>query len=153
MAYADPRAYAAWCAANRDKKRAIAQRWAEANGDKIRAAAVARYAAAPVGGKARILKWRLENPEAYLLQKRRGDAARYLATPHWLTADQKAEIKKVYALAKASNLEIDHIVPLRNKAVCGLHVPWNLQTLSRPQNNEKGNRLLPLTVSPAWESV
>lgn len=74
-------------------------------------------------------------------------AARRRAAPAWLSLDQRREIRDIYqrsALLTAGTgirHEVDHIVPLNGDAVCGLHVPWNLQILTAKENSEKSNRL------------
>ena len=60
--------------------------------------------------------------------------------PVW--ADLQA-IGEVYLEAAYMNLQVDHIIPLRNKLVCGLHTWDNLQLLGPLKNNKKGNRYWP----------
>jgi 5-methylcytosine-specific restriction endonuclease McrA len=70
------------------------------------------------------------------------------ATPKWLTAEQKLEIRFHYrmaiALSRATKIPhaVDHIVPLQGEDVCGLHVPWNMQVLTQDENLKKSNKIL-----------
>lgn len=56
-------------------------------------------------------------------------------------------IKELYELAKLRSTsttipwEVDHIIPLRHNLVCGLHVPWNMQVITRRENRSKSNKL------------
>ena len=59
------------------------------------------------------------------------------ATPFWSDLDK---IKEIYANCP-ENLTVDHIIPITSPFVCGLHVSWNLQYLTRSENSKKGNRI------------
>lgn len=67
------------------------------------------------------------------------------ATPPWLTADELHQMRALYAEAKRRGLTVDHIHPLNGKKLSGLHVPWNLQLLTRAENSRKRNNFEPET--------
>lgn len=72
-------------------------------------------------------------------------AYKHKATPKWLSAEQLESIRYTYWLCadlkvtSGESYEVDHIVPLKGKNVCGLHVPWNLQILPANINRTKHN--------------
>lgn len=55
--------------------------------------------------------------------------------------------KEAYALSKLRKeatgvpFEVDHIVPLKGKNVCGFHSWNNIQVIPKSQNRSKGNRM------------
>ena len=81
-------------------------------------------------------KYYAKNKSGYNFRTSLYRANKLLATPKW--ADMEI-IKDFYLEAKYHGLEVDHIVPLNNKHVCGLHVEHNLQLLSVEENRSKGN--------------
>ncbi len=114
-----------WELANKDAVLARQKRWQELNREKVRAKASA---------------WKRRNPEKTRELVMRRHAAKLKATPPWFEAPLVAA---VYVKASELGLEVDHIVPLRSKTVCGLHCWANLQLLSKDINASKGNRLWP----------
>ena len=73
-------------------------------------------------------------------------AKRKQRKPKWIKDVFKEEIKIWYRRAKLLKQftgelwEVDHIIPLNGKNVSGLHVPWNLQLLTKEQNIMKSNK-------------
>lgn len=70
-----------------------------------------------------------------------------LATPKWLTKEQKKKIVDTYEDMRryrdttGEEYHVDHIIPIRGKNVCGLHVPWNLRVIKASDNISKSNEI------------
>lgn len=56
-----------------------------------------------------------------------------------LTENGKLDIQKIYSECP-KGWEVDHIIPLNGKTVCGLHVPWNLKAKPKYINRMKSNK-------------
>jgi hypothetical protein len=55
---------------------------------------------------------------------------------------EQAEVEGFYFFCQLfPGFEVDHVIPLRGKDVCGLHTPTNLQVLTRTENARKGNKV------------
>ena len=66
-------------------------------------------------------------------------------TPEWSDMSKIAGIyKKAREMSKEQGIQyhVDHIVPLNNPLVCGLHVPENLQIIPQWENDSKGNKFV-----------
>jgi hypothetical protein len=95
---------------------------------------------------ARTSKHAKDNPawKASTVAKRRARLAR--AIPPWVDDDGMKAIqsfyKKARALEKQTGIphEVDHIYPIAGKTVCGLHVPENLQVITKSENRRKSNK-------------
>lgn len=153
----------AWKEANAEQQREWKAAWYQENKERLQAKARERHAEkrdelnaqCRVRNKARTgtpaerercrlkqAKRRVENPSIVAAQNLARQTATSQSTPPWLTKAQRKRINDWYRLGRAIGYHVDHIVPLQGKNVCGLHVPWNLQTLSPLDNRIKGNRLL-----------
>lgn len=150
-----------WIANNRDRYNKRIRDDRAVNPEKYKAWANAYRNSDPERYKEIKTNWLKKNPEkrkeissrysrshkaqaVFLTRKRQ--AATLQAVPLWADADS---IQRIYEdaakLSKSTGIkyEVDHIVPLRGKTVCGLHCEANLQILERRENRSKSNRFWP----------
>lgn len=124
----------AWIDRNPEQRREIEKNWKSRNPDRV-----AEYNAKSGA------KWSRENSGKRNALTMKRKAAKLQRTPPWV---DHSEIKEIYDLAaevsKKTGVphEVDHIIPLHGRAVSGLHVPWNLQVITRRANRSKGIRLI-----------
>jgi 5-methylcytosine-specific restriction endonuclease McrA len=116
---------------------------------KNREAVIARAAARP-SHEVRKYKYnhKSNNPEYYKALTSTRRRRHKNATPPWVTPEQKLAIRSLYLEAQrltkitGERYVVDHIIPLINPDVCGLHLPWNLRVMTQEENLKKSNKLL-----------
>lgn len=90
--------------------------------------------------------WAKKYPEKVRAKRNARFASQRGATPKWAN---KFFIEEAYRLAQLRTKmfgfkwHVDHIVPLRSRLVCGLHVENNLQILPEGDNLKKANKFWP----------
>jgi hypothetical protein len=119
--------------------------WRVQNKDKVAAYDKQWQAANKQNKAANYKKWQQNNKAKvnHINSLRR--AAEKSATPSWANLE---DIEAKYRLAKYFDFisggfvkhHVDHVLPLRGKTVCGLHVENNLQVLIDKDNLRKSNK-------------
>lgn len=94
--------------------------------------------------------WRKNNRHKLTAYQTRREAARILAIPLWASCEWEKLVEvEVYHLARLRTQllgvahNVDHVIPLTSKLVCGLHCAANFQILTKFENVSKGNRRWP----------
>ena len=86
-------------------------------------------------------EWKIKNRPKVNFATAKRRALKLLSMPKWAN---KRRIESVYKAAILKpGFVVDHIIPLKGKTVCGLHVENNLSIISAKENTEKNNKLLP----------
>lgn len=113
---------------NKEQRLADARAWAAKNPERIRQIKAA---------------WKARNPAQIRADRAWRRCMEGKACPEW--ADREA-MRQVYQEARALRAltgithHVDHIIPIRHKLVCGLHVANNLQILPATENMRKTNK-------------
>ena len=98
--------------------------------------------------RAYYLDWYSKNRHLVVEESVRYREAKSRNTPCWITESHVAQMRSIYfdrqIVSEQSGLmhHVDHIIPLRGKNVCGLHVPWNMRIIPASENVRKSNRLM-----------
>lgn len=117
-----------WQRNNKTRLYALSKEYKEANPEKTKAL----YKAAKVRRRTKATA-----------EERARQARKIKAQPAWVCCK---ELQAIYEQCRRVSemigivYQVDHIVPLQGKLVCGLHVPWNLQIIPAWANLQKGNR-------------
>lgn len=92
---------------------------------------------------ARHASYRREKPHRYAGYVAKRNAAKLRATPVWADLDAILQFyEDASRMTRETGIkhEVDHIVPLQGKFVCGLHCEANLQVLTKRENISKHNK-------------
>jgi outer membrane phospholipase A len=101
-----------------------------------------RYAANKTKLLAQRSEYRKNNRDACNAYDLKRDAIQKVATPKWAN---KFFIREAYSLARLRTKitgikwQVDHVVPLQSKIVCGLHCETNLSVITATENLRKRN--------------
>lgn len=99
-----------------------------------------RYFKNPEPAKARTKQWKKDNPCRVLANNAKRRVQKRQAIPLWAEWNEiNTTYKKCQNLTERTNIkhQVDHIIPLNSKLVCGLHCKDNLQILTAVDNNKK----------------
>lgn len=153
--------FSRWC---RSCKKEYKDNWYQSNAESEREKAKERHIENYDKNKEKIIKraneWQNSNRDRYkeiskkCYEKNKintfayqalARAARRNAVPKWIDKELKKKIQDFYIEARLKTrdsgikYEVDHIIPLVNNEVCGLHVPWNLRVITQFENRSKRN--------------
>ena len=134
---------------NKDKLAERSKAYYEANKDKLAERSKAYYDANRTSITEKQKAYRKTNRERYRLLRKQRNKKIKKATPPWYKSERDLiswmyrEVKARNRLAGYNKYSVDHIIPFKNKKVCGLHTISNMQIITLKENLEKGNKLLP----------
>lgn len=131
-----------WEQDNKERKNARQKEWIKNNKEK-RSIVIKRYYDNNKE-KCKIARtnWENKNPGIKLIYRAKRRAISKKATPVWADINKIKNIYKEAAQMREQGIDVhvDHIIPLKNNLVCGLHVHNNLRIVNAVENLQKSNK-------------
>jgi len=124
--------------ANREELKTKNKTYKEANKEKIYAVNKAYREANKEKIKAQKRIYKKNNRASHNARNAKRKADKIKATPLWANLEK---IKEIYKNCP-KGYHVDHVIPLKSKYVCGLHVENNLQYLTAKENIVKSNKII-----------
>lgn len=124
-----------WAKENRERLNIKASEWRKNNPEKTKEILRASNKKHKEKRSLYASNWAAKNLEKRRATSAKRKAIKLSATPSWANIEK---INEIYSNVP-EGYEVDHIVPLNSKYVCGLHCEFNLQYLTPFENQSKKN--------------
>jgi hypothetical protein len=121
--------------------------WAKANPEKMKAYKQAWQDKNRIEQRARLNKWKKDNPEKVLADLHKRRASRINATPKWygefdaFVMHEAALLSRHRSAVTNVKWHIDHMIPLQSKTASGFHCASNIQVIPEALNVKKRNTM------------
>jgi|SRR5579864_2117558 len=94
-------------------------------------------------------EWIKKHPEVLRIARMKCKTNRNIRIVAWTDWKSILEFEK----KKPTGMTTDHIIPLQNELVWGLHVSWNMQYLTKSENSKKHNKVNLIEVSEWYGKI
>jgi len=131
---------------NKEKEKLRRKKWVESNPNWIKEYAVKYRAENQDQFKKYDRLYLIENRAIVQAKHARRRALKKKATVSWADKEKILAIyRECVRITEETGVEhnVDHIIPLTHKLVCGLHVENNLQIITAVENSRKNNKFQP----------
>jgi hypothetical protein len=135
----------AWAEANKEKRKEQLKAWKAANPEKVKEQRMKSQSINKEAAYARIKRYHSTEKGKLSLAVHRDLYRKRVKEASLGMYDAKA-MTDIYRscklLTKTTGIkyEVDHIIPIVNDLVCGLHVSWNMRIVTAKENREKSNK-------------
>lgn len=126
-----------WVSANLDRYKAYQSDWFRAKDEEYKSKKRSEYSL-----------WAKNNPEKVRKLCAAYRARKLKATPSWfgeldeLVMTEAYDLSRLREIATGFDWHVDHMIPLKSKTACGLHVWNNVQVIPQEVNESKNNRMI-----------